>query len=82
MIADLDPNLVGVTLPRFHDPARRLEALQALEKRDVATDVATVLGLGHLAATGTALAEPNAPFGLLAASPSGDIPARWRSRRR
>ena len=34
-----------------------------------------------LRATGTALAEPNEPSGLLAASPSGDIPARWRNQR-
>src|SRR5213595_273859 len=36
---------------------------------------------GGAPTTGTALTEPNAPSGLLAASPSGDIPARWRNQR-
>ena len=33
-LADLDPNTIVETLPRFHDPGRRLEALRAVVSAD------------------------------------------------
>ena len=59
-LADLDPGALHVTLPRFHDPARRLDVLRALAGADggePGAEVATMLGLAHLATTGTALAS-------------------------
>ena len=42
LLADLDPTTVTETLPRFHDPGRRLDALRAVIATDPCRRVATV----------------------------------------
>ena len=57
-LADLDPSLLLVTMPSFHDPVRRLAGLEALdpaEAAEAAEEVAALRELRHLAEIGSEL---------------------------
>jgi Ser/Thr protein kinase RdoA (MazF antagonist) len=63
LVADLDPARLHVSIPGFHDPARRVAALQAAVVDDrhgravgVARDVEALIELRHLADKGRRLA--------------------------
>jgi hypothetical protein len=68
LLVDLDPVLLGETIPRFHDPERRLSAFENVVKVDpagraaaVGEEIAFVLGHRRLAADGRRLAAPDVP---------------------
>jgi hypothetical protein len=57
LVADLDPDGLTETLPHFHDPARRLEALRAAVAADPCGRAATVRDEIAAAEAGAALAR-------------------------
>jgi Ser/Thr protein kinase RdoA (MazF antagonist) len=56
-VADLDPSRLAVTLPGFHDPRRRLDALLQLVHEDPHDRVATVMPLIAMAKGAASLVE-------------------------
>lgn len=69
LLADLDPDVLTDTLPGFHDPGRRLDALRAVTAADPCGRVATVQGE-------IAMAEAAAPLAGLAADLTTRLPRR------
>jgi hypothetical protein len=69
LVADLDPDGLCETLPGFHDPARRLEALRAVVAADPCGRVATV-------GDEIDMAEEGQPLASLAAELVGRVPRR------
>jgi Ser/Thr protein kinase RdoA (MazF antagonist) len=69
LLADLDPNSIVETLPRFHDPGRRLEALRSV----VAADPC---GRAGGVREEIAMAEAAASFTDLAAALTARVPRR------
>jgi len=69
VLADLDPAGLTETLPGFHDPARRLDALRAVMAADPCSRVATVPDEIAMALEGESLAE-------VAADLSAGVPRR------
>jgi Ser/Thr protein kinase RdoA (MazF antagonist) len=69
LVADLDPATVSETLPRFHDPRRRLDALRAVIAADPCGRVAPVQDE-------IAMAEAAAPLADLAADLTSRVPRR------
>ncbi len=57
LVADLDPDALTETLPRFHDPARRLEALRAVIAADPCGRVAAVQDEIDMAQAAVSLVE-------------------------
>ncbi|MEY2433836.1 MAG: hypothetical protein QOC92_3561 [Acidimicrobiaceae bacterium] len=68
-LADLDPSTVAETLPRFHDPGRRLDALRAAVGVDACGRVSTV-------SEEIAAALDAAPLADLAADITARVPTR------
>jgi Ser/Thr protein kinase RdoA (MazF antagonist) len=68
-VADLDPAALVETLPRFHDPARRLAALRAVVADDPCGRSAGVAGE-------IAMAEAGEPLAAVAADLSARVPRR------
>src|SRR5581483_10854957 len=56
-LAGLDPSTFAVTLPPFHDPARRLDALRAAVAADVHDRASTVTAEIDAALAGAPLAD-------------------------
>jgi Ser/Thr protein kinase RdoA (MazF antagonist) len=69
LLADMDPHAVTETLPRFHDPGRRLDALRAVVAADPCGRVATV-------ADEIAMAEAAGSLVGLAADLTARVPRR------
>lgn len=69
LVADLDPDGLAETLPGFHDPARRLDALRAVVAADPCGRVAAV-------ADEIAAAEAAQPLAGLAAELTARVPRR------
>lgn len=68
LLADLDPARLGETIPRFHDPARRLVGFERVVQADpagraaaVGEEIAFVLEHRHLAAEASRLTGPDVP---------------------
>ncbi len=69
LLVDVDPALVGETIPGFHDPERRLAALERVLRADparrageVSDEIELVLGHRDLAEGGRRLVGPEVPL--------------------